>query len=234
MASIGKITETIINRSPFLRESISENLINVSALARKIKSEIEDKLGYEVNEGAVIMAIKRMSPSYYQEINNDIKLFMGSVGDFVVRSDLEDFTYENSETLISKQAELIKSLSKDSDIFYTFCRGVNESTIITSSRIKTKMNSIFSNEKLISHSQDLASITIKLPKINIKISGVYYYFLKHLAWEGINIIEVISTTNEFTAVVKSDDIDCVFSVFMQLKKEGKEYLNSLKENILEK
>ena len=168
-----------------------------------------------------------MSPSYYQEINSEIKKFMGSVGDVLVRSDLEDFTYENSRTLILKQAELMNVLSNDSDSFYTFCRGVNESTIITSSSVNSKMKTIFANEKLVSHSQDLASITIKLPKINIKVSGVYYYFLKHLAWEGINIIEVISTTNEFTAVVKSDDIDHVFSVFLKLKKEGKNYLKSL-------
>ena len=35
MESIGKITEELINRSPFLREAITDNLINISALARK-------------------------------------------------------------------------------------------------------------------------------------------------------------------------------------------------------
>lgn len=233
MPSISKITETIINRSPFLRESLSENLINVSALARKIKPEIEDKMENPVNEGAVVMSIKRMSPSYYQGINNEIKKFMGSVGDFLVRSDLEDFTYENSSSLIAKQAELMNTLSKDLDPFYTFCRGVNESTIIISSSLHNKIKTIFSGERLVSHSKDLASITVKLPKINVEVSGVYYYFLKQLAWEGINIVEVISTTNEFTAVVKSDDIDNVFSVFMQLKKEGKTYLNGLGDFAIE-
>jgi hypothetical protein len=72
-----------------------------------------------------------------------------------------------------------------------------------------------------SHSADLASITIKLPIVNTEISGIYYYILKHLAWEGINIVEVVSTANEFTVVVKSDDIDSAFSVLMQLKKSGK-------------
>ena len=32
MQSLGKITEDLINRSPFLREAMSENLINISFL----------------------------------------------------------------------------------------------------------------------------------------------------------------------------------------------------------
>lgn len=221
MANIGKITEDIINRSPFLRESLTENLINVSALARKIKPEIEEVAKKEIKEGAIIMAIKRMSPGYYHRINLKIKNFMGTLGDFLVRSDLEDFTFENSETLILSQAELMKSLNDDKDAFYTYCRGVNESTVITSTSVTDRLRQVFKKETLKSHTSDLASITIKLPTVNTEISGIYYYILKHLAWEGINIVEVVSTANEFTVVVKSDDIDSAFSVLMQLKKSGK-------------
>ncbi|MGM0478826.1 MAG: aspartate kinase [Bacteroidota bacterium] len=221
MSSIGKVTEQIINRSPFLREALTENLINVSALARKIKPEIEDLLKKPVKEGAVIMSIKRMSPGYYHRINLKIKNFMGTLGDFLVRSDLEDFTYENSPTLTLRQAEMMKLLNDEQDPFYTFCHGVGESTIITSVSVKDQLEEVFANEKLKSHTPDLASITIKLPTVNTEISGIYYFILKHLAWEGINIVEVVSTSNEFTVVVHSDDIDAAFSVLMQLKKEGK-------------
>lgn len=222
MSSIGKVTEEIINRSPFLREALTENLINVSALARKIKPEIEDHLKKPIKEGAVIMSIKRMSPGYYHRINLKIKNFMGTLGDFLVRSDLEDFTFENSPTLTLCQAEMMKLLNDEQDPFYTFCHGVGESTIITSLSMKEKLQQVFKDEKLKSHTADLASITIKLPTVNTEISGIYYFILKHLAWEGINIVEVVSTSNEFTVVVHSDDIDAAFSVLMQLKKEGKE------------
>jgi hypothetical protein len=197
-------------------------LINVSALARKIKPEIEDHLKKPVKERAVIMSIKRMSPGYYHRINLKIKNFMGTLGDFLVRSDLEDFTFENSTTLTLRQAEMMKLLNDEQDPFYTFCHGVGESTIITSLAVKEKLEAVFKDEKLKSHTADLASITIKLPTVNTEISGIYYFILKHLAWEGINIVEVVSTSNEFTVVVHSDDIDAAFSVLMQLKKEGKE------------
>lgn len=219
--SIGRITEEIINRSPFLREALTEDLINVSALARKIKPEIEEIAKKNVKEGAIVMAIKRMSPGYYHKINLKIKKFMGTLGDFLVRSDLEDFTFENSPSLTLKQAELMKRINDKQDVFYTFCNGVNESTIITSISVAETLKEVFANENLKSYNTDLASITIKLPSSNTEISGIYYYILKHLAWEGINIVEIVSTANEFSVVVNSDDIDAAFSVLMQLKKQGK-------------
>ena len=77
---------------------------------------------------------------------------------------------------------------------------------------------MFSGEKLKSHTQDLASVTVKLPMVNTEIYGIYYYILKHLAWEGINIVELVSTSNEFTIVVKQDDVDKAFKILMQIKR----------------
>jgi hypothetical protein len=218
MLSIGKITEEIIGRSPFLREAMTDDLINISSLARKIKPEIEEVLGKEVKEGAIVMAIKRMSPGLYHRLNLKITNIIGELGDFLVRSNLEDFTFENTESLRLKQADLVTLVNSDSDVFYTICRGVTETTIICSQNISSKINNLLINERLKSHTADLASVTVKLPTVNSEVYGVYYYILKHLAWEGLNIVEVVSTANEFTIIVKQDHVDKAFKVLMQLKR----------------
>jgi hypothetical protein len=218
MLSIGKITEEIIGRSPFLREAMTDDLINISSLARKIKPEIEETLGKEVKEGAIVMAIKRMSPGLYHRLNMKITNIIGELGDFLVRSNLEDYTFENTESLRQKQADLVQLVNSDSDVFYTICRGVTETTIIASSSISGKISNLLINERLKSHTTDLASITVKLPAVNSEVYGVYYYILKHLAWEGLNIVEVVSTANEFTIIVKQDHVDKAFKVLMQLKR----------------
>lgn len=218
MESIGKITEDIINRSPFLRESMTEGLVNISALARKIQPEIESIVGKKVKEGAIVMAIKRMSPGLYHKLNIKIKNVLGELGDFLVRSNLSDFTYNNSESLGFKQSELMRQLNSEPDAFFAFVRGVTETTVITSDKYNDLIDKLFVNEKLITSTQDLASITVKLPRINIEIYGIYYYILKQLAWEGINIIDVISTANEFTVLVSQDDVDKAFKTLMQLKR----------------
>ncbi len=218
MNSIGKITEELINKSPFLREAMTEDLINISALARKLKPEIEEQCGKEVKEGAIVMAIKRMTPGLYHRLNVKITNVMGDLGDFLVRSNLSDYTFENSESLKSKQSELIHEVNKENDSFFTICKGVSETTFIVNTQHEPIIEKLFRGERIKSHTKDLASVTVKLPVVNTEIYGIYYYILKHLAWEGINIVELVSTSNEFTIVVKQDDVDKAFKILMQLKR----------------
>lgn len=218
MSTISKVTEEIINRSPFLREAMTENLINISALARKIRHEVEKGTGKETKEGAIVMAIKRMTPGVYHRLDLKIKNVIGGIGDFLVRSDLVDFTYENSETLRECQRQLIQEISTEKDSFFTLCKGITETTYILNSKYSADIERIFVNERMRAHNVNLSSITVKLPDTNTETYGVYYYIMKHLAWEGINIEQVVSTANEFTAIVNSNDIDNAFKILMQLKR----------------
>lgn len=218
MSTISKITEDIINRSPFLREAMTENLINISALARRIKPEIEKASGKEIKEGAIVMAIKRMTPGVYHKLDVKIKNVIGGIGDFLVRSDLVDFTYENSESLREAQNKLIQQIGEDTDSFFTLSKGITETTYILNSKYVDDVKRHFANERLKSHNVNLSSITVKLPETNTETYGVYYYIMKHLAWEGINIEQVVSTANEFTGIVNSNDIDDAFKILMALKR----------------
>jgi hypothetical protein len=218
MSSISKITEDIINRSPFLREAMTENLINISALARKIIPEVEKVTNKEIKEGAIVMAIKRMTPGVYHKLDVKIKKVIGGIGDFLVRSDLVDFTFENSESLRECQSNLVKLVHNDKESFFVLCKGITETTYILNTKYIADVNRIFAKEHQKVHTLDLSSITVKLPETNTETFGVYYYIMKHLAWDGINIEQVVSTSNEFTVIVDSKDIDDAFKILMQLKR----------------
>ena len=219
MRSISKIVKKIIVTSPFLEEALTEKLINVSSLARKIRQEVEDAMGEPIKEGAIVMAINRLEPSYYYKINIGIKDFVNNIGDIIVRSSLRAYTYENSNTLIGSQKSLLDEASKNKKHFHTISQGIYETTIIISTSLKETIEEEFIEEHLIAAKGDLSSITVKLPLKNTEVSGLYYYIFKKLAWTGINIVEIISTTNEFTLVVSDDDIDKAFSILIGLKKD---------------
>ena len=218
MSSISKITEDIINRSPFLREAMTENLINISALARKIMPEVEKVTDKKIKEGAIVMAIKRMTPGVYHKLDVKIKKVIGEIGDFLVRSDLVDFTFENSESLRECQRNLVKLVNNDKESFFALCKGITETTYILNTKYIDDVKRIFANEHQKGHTLDLSSITVKLPETNTETFGVYYYIMKHLAWDGINIEQVVSTANEFTVIVDFKDIDDAFKILMQLKR----------------
>lgn len=218
MLSVGKATEKILKRSPYIQEALKEEIINISSLARKIKPELEEEMGKSINDSAIIMAIKRLPPNVFSLYTTKMRSVMSELGDLLVRSDLVDYTFENSDTLFEKQIEFMKSLRQREDIFYTVCHGVTETTIITSKKVEDELKTIFEQEKIKAVSQNLASVTLKLPVHNTKVSGIYYYLMKQLAWNGINVLEVVSTTNEFSIIVSIEDVDQAFSVLMKVKQ----------------
>ncbi|TNE53135.1 MAG: aspartate kinase [Bacteroidetes bacterium] len=221
MSSLSKVAEDIINRSPFLREALTDNLINVSALARKIKPELDRYFDKDIKEGAIIMAIKRMSPGTYHRLNIKIESIVKELGDFLIRSSLTSFTYENSPTISAKQSELIRLLDKDQQkAFYTISKGVTETSIVTNLYETSVITDLFRGERLRSMDVNLASITVQLPSLNTEVYGVYYYLLKQLAWEGLNIVDIISTANEFTVIFNQEDVDHAFHVLMQIKSDN--------------
>jgi predicted regulator of amino acid metabolism with ACT domain len=75
----------------------------------------------------------------------------------------------------------------------------------------------FKNEILLEKSEDLSSVTIKLPNENVDIPGIYYFIFQRLSWEGVNIRQVISTSNEFTILVDEDAVNTAFKVIKDLK-----------------
>ena len=217
MKTISSVVEQYIKSKPFLLSSLSQGIINLTSLARMMMPELEAHLGKDVKQGAVVMSLKRLSEELDFKINYKISKVLKNIGEITVRSSLMDFTYVISNTLLDNQAKLISEINKHQDIFYTSSRGVNETNIVISSSVKELIETIFKHEKLTHKIENLSSITVKLPQENISTPGVYYYIFQRLAWEGIIIHEVISTTNEFTIIVSDDQIDVAFKVIKDLK-----------------
>jgi len=218
MKTIQETVETIIKRTPFIEEAMQDKLINVSSLARLIQEEVEHTLGKTVKPGAIMMSINRMSPIEIIKIRKNIKALSLKLGDFIVRSDLFDYTFKNSNTLPKQISLIFAKIGNNRESFFTVSQGIFETNIVISSNLKEEIDAIFKAEEMINFMPKLASITIKLPKKNLEQSGVYYFILKQLAWANIPVQEVISTTHEITLVVKEEDINKTFSILIDLKK----------------
>ena len=96
-------------------------------------------------------------------------------------------------------------------------RGVNELNIVVSNSLDGVVEDVFSAERQTQKAENLSSITVKLPAENVSVPGIYYFIFQRLAWEGIVLYEVISTTNEFTILVDEDQVDNAFTVIKDLK-----------------
>ncbi|MCB0664593.1 MAG: hypothetical protein KDC80_02170 [Saprospiraceae bacterium] len=215
--TVAELVRNYVESHPFVEEGLSDGIINYAGLARHILPVIQEQFGRPVKEGAVIMSLKRLSPSYYYQVSAGIKKFLHRLGQFTVRYDIFDYTFANSTSLIREQEKVFHYVAQHPDYFYSYSKGINESTIIASRQMHEYLLDLFHSENLLAHKKDLAALTILLPKDNTEISGIYYFIFRALAWQDINVVEVISTTNEITLVVAESDLEQSFRLVRRLK-----------------
>lgn len=218
MIKISAITAQLIHQSPFIAEALEEGLINVAALARKLQPEVSKVAGKPVQTGAIIMAIQRLPPGRLHQPGQSLRSFFRKVQDISVRSGVLDYTFRNSGTLAECQARLLAQIGQKPKVYYSVSRGIEETTLLVSQAFEHEVDVLFAKEKRLSKEKNLNAISLMLPDENRVLFGIYYFILRQLAWNGINVVEVVSTSNEFTIVVGNEDIDRAFSALLRLKQ----------------
>jgi len=213
MITVPQAVEKIINRSRYLSEALSKDLINTTSLARYIKAEVEELTFKEVTIGSVTIAIKRLQKTYKKGYKK-ITVFP-EAPDMIVRSNLTLIYVKNSDNLL---AELSK-VEADSQTFKKkalFTYGRVETVILTNRINLNGIKKILKDEEISQCFPNVSSITIHLPKESVKNSGIFYFFIKSLAWEGVNILDMLSTETELTLVFEPQDINTAFGILRSL------------------
>ena len=217
MKTIASQVSEYVKSKPYLSTALSQGIINLTSLARQIQPEIERSLRKPARSGAIVMALKRISDNEEFLSTHKIINVLRKLGDITVRSSLTDYCFRLSESLLLSQAKFLNEIQDKKDIFYTSSRGVGESNIVVSSNLAPLIEEVFKNEICIDKIENLSAITVKLPTDNVKIPGIYYFIFQRSPWEGGNINEVISTSNEFTILMDEDSVNVAFEVIKNLK-----------------
>lgn len=217
MISLPQAVHNLIDRSPFIKEALSAGLINNTSLARHLQDDVTRLIKKEATISAIRSAIDRMPIDTIYQLDKSLSVFMKQLGDINVRSELIDYTFRNSPTLLNAQVQFLKSIDTSKKYFYSLSKGVNETTIVISQHLSASLEEHFERERQIMKREDLAAISIMLPERNLDVHGVYYTILKQLAWKAINVVEIISTSYEITLVVENQDVKPIFDIFLEFK-----------------
>ena len=204
MITIPEKVEELVNHSPYLREAITDKLINLSALARLLKPQIEKELIKDVSESAVFIALQRYAATmkpYYAANPAEFLLNLG------LRSDLFELTVQNSPQLLDKLARLAKEFQDEHTTLFVFTQSQYETTVITSSRLKKQILEALRGEEILGSIPDLTAITLQRAEGQIERTGILQFPMRILAWEGISVIEVLTTSNEMMIIVRDFEVD---------------------------
>ncbi len=219
MISTAEAVKEILQRSFFIEEALALGIINLSSLARYLKPDIEEVLKKKVEIGAVVMALKRHSLQI-KGGDRSIHKWLGRCPDILVRSNLVELTYANSESLLTAEKQFISEVEGRQGVFFTFTRGLYETTIIAGRNLKDKIIKDFRREKLVKSYEDLSAVSLQLAEDTALVPGVYSFILKALFLRGINVMEVVSTLNEFTIILEEGSADLAFSTLTALQRSA--------------
>lgn len=217
MITIAKAVADIIKQNSYLEDLLAEDLINLSALARKIKPQLAKELWKEdVSLPAIIMALKRLQTTLKKQPARTVDL--STLGDMTVRSNLTLFIYENSSELMTAQKKLLEFVEQSKERFLNVSQGLLETSIIVSTAATQSVKKWLAKQKPIYQADNLACITIAIPHESTFIPGYIYNVLRPLALENINVMDITSVNREITFIFKDEDVDKAFSVLKRARQ----------------
>jgi aspartokinase len=211
MKRIAEVVEELVLAAPLLEDGLGAEIINLSALARRLKPAIESALMKEVSEASVMMALRRLSPALARRRRSE-RAHLKRIGELTVRSDLVALTFQNSDSVWECQKRLLHRLQRGNGLFLTYTQGAREVMVIASAGAEEHVRAAFRKEKLLARVARLSAIVIRLAPDTVETPGIYYTILKRLAWSNLNVVDVVSTRTEFTVVVDTGDIERAFAI----------------------
>ncbi len=212
MITVPEGTRRIVERSRYLSEALSKGIINHSSLARYIKPELETMLIKKISQGSIVMALKRLETTLKPQ--SKIHSVFHHPPEMVIHSGLILTTLQRTQETEEGINSLFSKRIKGSITSITI--GATEITVVGTHLLAPQLKEKLKEGNFLTIYRNVSQITITLPKVALTSPGVYYFLLKSISWEGINILGCAATSSEYTLFFEDKDINRAFEVLSSL------------------
>jgi aspartokinase len=202
MVTISNVVQKLVDDNIYIQESINQNIVSYSSLASQFKPEIEEILGKNVKKHAIEMALRRYSDQIKQK---HMIISFDYSSDIIMKTKICDITVLRSPSLLTKLKRLYDIVDFERGDILNIIQGSSEVIIVTNGRYKNKLHEILKDEKIIMTEENLVSLTMTFSKDFYYTPGVIFNIIRNVAWENINIYEIVSTNTELTFIINKKD-----------------------------
>ena len=204
-SSVAYYVKEIINRSPFISEMLIQEVISYSNLALFIKPKVESLYGSEVSSASIVMAIRRYTQDL-KKMNHIEKKSSRIDYEIQMKTNIYDVNIKRSPSFISNVPTVYSLVKSESGDFINLSIGEYEIVITISDKYRGALDTILADENVINREDDMVALTISFKDNNfLETPGITYLATRKLAWENINIYEIVSTLNVLTFIIKKKD-----------------------------
>ena len=202
MVTISHIVQKIVDNRIFIQESMNKNIISYAALAKQLQPEIEEELEKQVKRHAIEMALRRYSEQL-QKKHKTITFDYSS--DIIMKTQICDISILRSISLLRKIKNLYDTVELEKGDILNIIHGSHEVSIVTNERYKQKFLDILKDENVLNVEENLISLTMTFSKGFLYTPGVIFNIIRNIAWDNINIFEIISTNTELTFIIHKNN-----------------------------
>ncbi|MDC7246394.1 MAG: hypothetical protein PQJ47_10890 [Sphaerochaetaceae bacterium] len=210
MESVSNSVKRIIDRTPFLYEMLIQGILSYSNYASSIQDVVEKLHGKPVKTSAIIMAVRR----YGEELKKKEKEHKSSPLQYeiVMKTNIYDINLIRSDSILDKVKDLFFLVNPSSGDFMNISVGSHEISLSISEKYVDQVKSLIRDEKILHEKGDLVALSLVFSGDFMSTPGIVYEAVRKLAWEEINVNEIVSTMNELTFVIRREDSMAAFSV----------------------
>ncbi len=202
MVTVSRIAQKLVNDRVFIQEAMSKGIVSYGALAEQLKPEIEEELGRQAKHSAIVMALRRYADilkKRYRPVKFDY------TSEIILKTDVCDIAVLRSPTLLDKLKEIYDTVNFEVGDMLNVIHGRYEVSIMTNKRYLKTALKVLKREKVLNTETDLVSLTLTFSKDFLYTPGVIFSAVRQMAWENINIYEIVSTNTELTFILHKDD-----------------------------
>jgi aspartokinase len=210
MESVSNSVKRIIDRTPFLYEMLIQGILSYSNYAASIQDVVEKLHGKPVKSAAIVMAVRR----YGEELKKKEKEHKSSPLQYeiVMKTNIYDINMVRTDSVLEKLKDLFSLVNPSSGDFLNISVGSHEISLSISEKYLEQVMPLISNEIILHQKGDLVALSLVFSGDFMSTPGIVYEAVRKLAWEEINVNEIISTMNELTFVIRREDSMAAFSV----------------------
>jgi aspartokinase len=214
--SISKIVNKIIENDIALQDAIRRGYGNFSAMARVIKSKVEEKVQRKVKLESVVTAVKRFKGfrgHFFENVGGIIAKSMINV-----RTDVVKLSIEKTRRNLLAIRNLLAGYQEE---FLQVSESISAITLVFDQKLFHEIRSLFRKEDVLEEKTNLAAIIVRSPKEIAETPGCIATFYSQLSRRQINIDDTTSCFTDTIIVVKMEDVGAAFSALTELISEGR-------------
>lgn len=215
--SLAEKTRVYIDTHPSIKDCVSKELVNYSALARKIMKDIDVD-----NEEAVMIACRRYASKLSTTTNHEMGI-LSVLKDsrLEMRTKTCIVTAKNDWSVLHKMDNLFKDLWNENSIMQVV-QSASAVTIIADKMLKDRIMDTVGRFNIIKVRENLVEIVVKSPEKIVDTTGVIAYLITNLSDAGINIEETVSCYTDTIFIVDEEDMINAYSVLSKCIKSAEE------------